>query len=158
MGSQRGAGGDDAAVTTGEWAVWAGEAPPAAAAAGVPVWLAIVLAAGGLINTALLGWLGYLLSRRGHKHTVQKGYRDLIVVAAGWTHSSEKASRDQGFAMLEAIAQMKGLSRDDFALVQVLTREVLARRLEETDRAQQAEGRLPGFWRRQRNRGEGTNR
>jgi len=132
-------------VTAGEWTTWAGEAPPAAA--GVPIWLTIVLAVVGLINAGVLGWLGYLLSRRGHNLAVRQSYRDLILKAAELIRSPERFSHEQGMAMLESIAQIKGLSADDVRLIQLLTRQGLERRLVEGRQAQQ-QGRKPRFWRR----------
>jgi hypothetical protein len=129
----------------GEWATWAGEAAPGTA--GLPLWLAIVLSFVGLLNTALLGWLGYLLSRRGHELAVHQSYRDLIIKAAELIRSPEHFTHEQGMAMLESIAQIKGLSADDVRLIQLLTRQGLERRLDEGRQAQQ-QGRKPRFWRR----------
>ena len=89
---------------TGEWATWAGEAAPSAT--GVPLWLAIVLAVGTVLNPILASWLTYQAARSGQRFQSHQSYRDLILKAAKLVRSTERYSREQGFALLEGIAQM----------------------------------------------------
>ncbi len=138
---------------TGEsWAATGGEVT-------LPLWLVIVLAAMAGLSPFVASVLAYRAAAKQTKTAAltataqqamerNKGYQELILKAAELARSPERVSREQGFAMLDGIAEMQDLSPDNARLVQRLTREFLGETLEVARRVAEQEGQIPSFWRR----------
>jgi hypothetical protein len=141
--------------------VLAGES--AAAGVTLPWWLAVTLAVVAGVAPFVTGWLVYRAATTQTKATQEtaaaaqaleasKSHRDLILHASALIQSKDAAARELGYAMLEGIADMPRLSRDDAKLVQSLTRAALRRRLEQARRLRELENQRPRFWQRTRQR------
>jgi hypothetical protein len=148
----------------------AGELASAASAGGaevtMPLWLVILLAVIAALVPFVASWLTYKAAsvqvRTGAETAAaqralerDKGHADLILKAAELVRGPEPVSVELGFAMLDGIAEMPNLSKDNAELVVRLTQRVFGARLEQVRRVAKQEAKPPSTWRRITGRDKG---
>jgi hypothetical protein len=122
----------------------------------LPTWLAILLIVLAVVGPIVSGVIASVLTykaaiksvsatenatettreteRDKHAREVSKSNRELILDAIEWTRSSDPLTQTQGWAMLDGLSRLPGLSPQDAVLFTSVTRPEIERRLSEARR------------------------
>jgi Sec-independent protein translocase protein TatA len=140
---------------------------PVADGVTLPAWLAILLLVLVVVGPIVSGVVASVLTYRAatktvtaseratattrateqdkQAHEVSKSNRELILQAIGWTRDADELTATQGWAMLDGLSRMPGLSPDDAVLILSVTRPAIERRLSEARRVIEIDQDEPAF-------------